>query len=167
VNKTEKIKNHFEDEAKEFDEIILNLIPYYKQMVEALVLSIPFDKEENIEVIDLGCGTGTLASSIKQRFKNSQITCLDIADNMISVAKTKLEKFRDIRYIVSDFYKFNFYKDYDVIVSSLALHHLADDEDKKMFYRKIYDSLTNRGVFLLNHFQIIHNTLLSQYIFFF
>ena len=59
-NKIEKIRNHFEEEAKEFDEIILKLIPFYEEMIEALVLSIPFEKESEIEVIDLGCGTGII-----------------------------------------------------------------------------------------------------------
>ena len=40
-----------------------------------------------------------------------------------------------------------FDKKYDVIVSSLALHHLESDEDKKMFYQKIYNALNKNGVF--------------------
>ena len=29
----DKIKTHFESEAKEFDDIIITLIPYYDQMI--------------------------------------------------------------------------------------------------------------------------------------
>jgi len=145
MNRIETIKNHFEDEAEEFDKTILKLIPHYTEMIEALVLSIPFEKDKKIKIIDLGCGTGTIALKIKTAFPNSEISCLDIAENMIKMAQIKLGE--NIDYYVNDFYKFNFDKKYDVIVSSLALHHLANDEDKKMFYEKIYNALTDNGVF--------------------
>ncbi|MDR2941218.1 MAG: class I SAM-dependent methyltransferase [Treponema sp.] len=145
MDRIETVKNHFEEEAKEFDEIILKLIPHYTEMIEALVLSIPFEKDKPINVIDLGCGTGTIGQKIKIAFPNSKISCLDIAENMIKMAQIKIGE--NIDYYINDFYDFDFDKKYDVIISSLALHHLANDEDKKMFYRKIYNALTDNGVF--------------------
>ncbi len=145
--KMQKIKEHFEEEAKEFDSIILKLIPYYDKMMEALVLSVPFEKDSKINVIDLGCGTGTVALHIKRAFPNAVITCLDLSENMINMAKTKLSAYEDVKYIVNDFYGFNFVEKYDVIVSSLALHHLVNDSDKKIFYEKIYKALNSSGIF--------------------
>lgn len=146
-NKIEKIRDHFEEEAKEFDEIILKLIPFYKEMIEALVLSIPFEKESEIKVIDLGCGTGTILKKIKEQFPNAKLTALDLSRNMIEMTKFKLDKYDDVEYYIEDFYNFEFPKKYDAIVSSLALHHLITDEDKKVFYGKIYDALSRDGVF--------------------
>ena len=114
-------------------------------MINALVLSIPFKKDEQINVIDLGCGTGTVARKIQNAFPYAKISCLDIAENMIKLAQKKSGEKIDC--FVSDFYEFTFDKKYDVIVSSLALHHLAGDEDKKMFYQKIYSALNKNGVF--------------------
>jgi len=145
MDRTETIKSHFEEEAVEFDKTILRLIPHYTEMIDALVLSIPFKKDEHISVIDLGCGTGTVAQKIKNAFPNSKISCVDIAENMIKIAQNKLGEKMD--YYVCNFYEFNFEKKYDVIVSSLALHHLANDDDKKMFYEKIYNALNKNGVF--------------------
>jgi tRNA (cmo5U34)-methyltransferase len=145
MDRIENIKKHFENESKEYDEIILKLIPHYNEMIEALVLSIPFEKDRQISVIDLGCGTGTVAYKIKTAFPNSKISCLDIAENMIKMAQIKTGE--DIDYYINDFYEFDFDKKYDVIISSLALHHLANDDDKKMFYGKIYNALTDNGVF--------------------
>ena len=147
MERIEKVKDHFEEEAKEFDRVILKLIPFYEEMIKALILSIPFKKEELIKVIDLGCGTGTIASKIKETFPNSRISCLDIAENMIKMAQIKLGENKKVVYHIGDFYSFDFDKKYDVVISSLALHHLAEDEDKKMFYQKIYNALTDRGVF--------------------
>jgi tRNA (cmo5U34)-methyltransferase len=145
MDRIETVKNHFEEEAKEFDKTILKLIPYYNEMIDALVLSIPFEKYKQIKIIDLGCGTGTIAHKLKTAFPNSEISCLDIAENMIKMAQIKLGE--NINYYINDFYEFNFDKKYDVIISSLALHHLENDEDKKMFYRKIYNALADNGVF--------------------
>jgi len=35
-----------------------------------------------------------------------------------------------------------------VVVSSLALHHLVTDDDKKRFYRAIYDHIRHGGLFI-------------------
>lgn len=146
--KSKRVKDHFEEEAKEFDELILKLIPHYKQMINALVSSIPFKNTNSFKVIDLGCGTGTITKSLKEKFENADITCLDLAENMIKIAKIKLNDYDNIKYVTGDFYAFDFPEKYDVIVSSLALHHLGTDDDKKRFYRKIYNALNHGGVFL-------------------
>jgi len=79
------IKTHFEQEAAEFDGIIQKLIPYYNQMLDALVSVIPFPESRAIHVIDLGCGTGTIALRVKTRFRRAKITCVDIAENMLEM----------------------------------------------------------------------------------
>jgi tRNA (cmo5U34)-methyltransferase len=143
----DKIKNHFEGEAHEFDSIILALIPHYPTMVRALVQSIPFGRALPIRVIDLGCGTGMVAAKVLEVFPNAQITCLDVAENMIAVAQARLARYPRMEYVVADFGTFNFDAEYDVVVSSLALHHLATDKDKQDFYRRIYQNLSPGGVF--------------------
>ncbi len=142
------LRKHFEEKAQEFDEIIQRLIPYYNQMLDAIVSSIPFEKSRSIKVVDLGCGTGTISLLTKKLFPHANITCLDIAKNMIEIAKTKLKNYSNIEYIISDFEDFSFGQSYDVVVSSLALHHLVTDKDKIRFYRKIYNCLSVGGIFI-------------------
>jgi len=43
-------------------------------------------------VIDLGCGTGTIARSIGQAFPQARVTCLDLAENMIEMGQTQLAR---------------------------------------------------------------------------
>lgn len=143
----DKIKQHFEEEAREFDRIIVTLIPEYPQMVEALISAIPFDRSSPLGVIDLGCGTGTVAARVLEAFPNAQVTCLDLAENMIEMARAKLVRYPLVRYVVGDFSVFDFDKKYDVVVSSLALHHLLTDEDKRRFYRRIHNTLASGGIF--------------------
>lgn len=144
----EHVKKHFNDEATIYDINIQNLIPYYNQMVKALIASIPFDTKKNIEVIDLGCGTGTISKAVKSNFPDASITCLDIAENMLEIAKKKLSGHTNTNFIHENIETFEFDKNYDLIISSLALHHLRTDNDKYSFYKKCYNSLNLGGCFL-------------------
>lgn len=141
----DKIKQHFEEEAGDFDRIILTLIPGYPEMVEALVSALPFASDAPVRAIDLGCGTGTVSQAVLNAFPNAHVTCLDLAENMIAMAKSKLAHDSRTRFIVGDFTTFD--GEYDAVISSLALHHLAIDEDKKRFYHRVYDQLCPGGVF--------------------
>jgi len=145
---TNTIKNHFEKEADQFDSIIIKIIPYYETMLSALIDSIHFDTNDAIRIIDLGCGTGTIAKRLSEKFPNAKIVCLDIASNMINIAKHKLSDHKNTEFIVGDFSKINFEEQFDVVVSSLALHHIESDEEKKDFFQKIYTILGKNGQFI-------------------
>lgn len=144
--RTERIKKHFEYEAHEFDATIQRLIPFYNEMIDALVSVIPFSGEKVFSMIDLGCGTGTISQSVKSKFPNVEITCVDIAEKMLEIAKNKIGG--DVNCIQADFNEFEFPQKYDLIVSSLALHHLENDDDKLSCYKKIYSALNQNGVFI-------------------
>jgi tRNA (cmo5U34)-methyltransferase len=141
-----RIKKHFEEEAHEYDMIIQRLIPHYNQMIDALVSVIPFSHDKAFSMIDLGCGTGTISKSVKLEFPNANITCVDVAEKMLEIAKAKIGG--DIICIQADFNEFEFLRKYDLIVSSLALHHLENDSDKLAFYKKIYSALNHGGAFI-------------------
>lgn len=141
------VRKHFEEVAREFDRIIVTLIPYYTQMVESLVLAIPFESAAPVKVLDLGCGTGTVAKRVVERFPNAEVSCLDMAENMIAMAQQKLAAYPQVSFIVGDFNVIEGDESYDVVVSSLALHHLATDADKRQFYHRINSSLRSGGVF--------------------
>ena len=64
---------------------------------------------------------------------------------MIKMAQAKLAAYPQVRYILGDFAAIE--GEYDAVISSLALHHLVTDDDKRCFYRRIYESLNPGGVF--------------------
>ncbi|MBP1946651.1 class I SAM-dependent methyltransferase [Methanobacterium petrolearium] len=141
-----QVKDHFEKEAEVFDELIKTLIPFYDDMVKSLILSLPFNREDEIKVLDLGCGTGNISKGVKDRFPNAQITSVDMAENMIQIAKSKLSPYRDIEFKVADFRDLNFQEEYDAVISSLALHHLRPEEQES-FYHRIKGFIKEGGVF--------------------
>jgi tRNA (cmo5U34)-methyltransferase len=142
------IREHFDGEAPLFDELILKLIPDYRGMVAALVGTLPFAADAPIRVIDLGCGTGTLAGCVFERFRSARITCMDVAVNMIAAAREKLVGCGAPTFIVGDFLSAELGGPYDAVVSSLALHHIESEGDKQALYRRIHAALAPGGVFV-------------------
>ena len=158
----EHVKKHFNDEATIYDINIKNLIPYYNQMVEAIISSIPYEKTKRIKVIDFGCGTGTISKAVKMKYPDAEITCVDIAENMLEVAKDKLKEYDDINYVLADFQSFELDKKYDLVVSSLALHHLTTDKCKQNLYLKCYENLNQNGYFFNADVVLASSDMLQQ-----
>jgi tRNA (cmo5U34)-methyltransferase len=142
------VKDHFDSEAVGWDERALERVPYYKEMLCVLVSLLPFTKERKFSVLDLGTGTGTIAYLIKQAFPEAQITCMDIAPQMLEMSKKKLGVFSGIKYEQADLVDYRFKEKYDAVVSSLALHHLEPDKNKQDLYVRMYNALNAGGVFL-------------------
>lgn len=139
----------FEREADDFDCVIPLLIPFYGEIYNILVDSVPFKSNSPIRILDIGCGTGTFAKILKESFPRAQITCLDFAENMIRIAKSKLSNYKnDVRFMIGDFNKLNLSQEYDVVVSSFALHHIKTDSEKINLYKNIYRALNKKGIFL-------------------
>lgn len=65
---------------------------------------------------------------------------------MIEMAKIKLAGYSGIDYYTGDFSEFDLEKNYDVVVFSLALHHVKTDEDKKKLYSRIFGVLLDGGI---------------------
>lgn len=140
------LKKHFNQEAEAFDKQVLKNIPKYPEMLTALINAIP-DNKETPKILDLGCGTGNITQKIMEKFPNAQVTCLDLSENMIEIAKNKLSSYENIEYIIGDFTKTEMTEKYDAIVSSLALHHIPNDKEKQDMYKAIYEALNINGVF--------------------
>jgi tRNA (cmo5U34)-methyltransferase len=142
------LKDSFQNISKEYDKAIINFIPYYNEMVRILIESIPYNNEDEIRVLDLGCGTGNITKKIKDKFPNAHINCLDLVEEMIQLSKTKLKDYEDIDFVVGDFSDIDFNNNYDLIISSLAIHHIKG-KGKLEIYKKIFSSLNKNGYFLL------------------
>jgi tRNA (cmo5U34)-methyltransferase len=142
------ILGHFDGEAPVFDELILKLIPGYREMLEALVGTLPFAPDAAIRVIDLGCGTGTVARCVSLGYPRARITCMDVAANMVTAARAKLAGHPALAFVVADFAAAELGGPYDAVVSSLALHHIESEADKRAMYRRIHAALAPGGVFV-------------------
>jgi ubiquinone/menaquinone biosynthesis C-methylase UbiE len=81
------------------------------------------------KVLDVGCGTGTLATAIKARVGGGDVHGIDASPEMIDVARKKATKARsevDFQVAVVEALPFPD-ASFDLVTSSLMLHHLPDD----------------------------------------
>jgi tRNA (cmo5U34)-methyltransferase len=141
----QEIKAHFEKEAIVFDRLFFKVAPHYEEMMDAVVAALPFRKDSRIRMIDLGCGTGNFTRKLIAAFPLAQVTCVDMAGNMLAMAKAKLGKNPRVTFWQSDVRDFDYSEKFDVIVSSLVFHHI-EKRGKTAFFRKLRKALTSKGV---------------------
>ena len=131
-----------------YDEHIELAIPFYKEMHKELLALFNYDNDSPM-ILDLGCGTGKTSLALFEKYPKATITGIDLFNEMLSHAQNRLSKYlKQTELIQGDFRKLQFANNYDLCVSSLAMHHLYEDE-KKALFQKIYDSLNSNGKFIM------------------
>ena len=135
------------DFVKDYDKTIDGLVPKYREMLKNIVSALPFKKNEKINIVELGCGTGNLTLKIAENFPNATIIGYDISPYMLEEAQKKLDAFKG-RVILeeADLTLINKFKvKADAFVSSLFFHEISEKERPKIL-KKIYSSLQEKGI---------------------
>ncbi|MFA5167191.1 MAG: methyltransferase domain-containing protein [Candidatus Omnitrophota bacterium] len=140
----EVIKAHFEKEALVFDKLFFKVAPHYDEMMTTVVEAVPFPKGKRLKVVDLGCGTGNFAQKLLKAFPKAQVTCVDMAKNMLAMARAKLGRNQSVSFWEGDVRDFDYSAKYDIILSSLVLHHI-EKREKPAFFRKLCRALRPGG----------------------
>ena len=135
-------------DVTQFDEHIRLIVPRYEELHDAVLRSIPPDLPEDLTILELGCGTGELTKKLCERYPKAQIVALDYSPRMLAVCREKLKKFGDrVQLIEGDFSQTEFPQGCDVVISTLAIHHLTDPH-KLALFQKIYRALKHEGWFV-------------------
>lgn len=136
--------NHSEEEgtgyAFWYDEAVPRIVEHSDLFFTAVLSSIPGTAGR---VLELGSGTGYLTQKIRNRFPCCQVTCIDKSEAMVAVAKRK-PALSGVGWILGDFRQTWPDATFDVVVSTLCLHHVPDD-DRRALFRKIRRSLGPGG----------------------
>ena len=143
------MKEAFDKAAKEYDQYRRKLIPCFDEFYGTAVDVVPFPAKAEINVLDLGAGTGLLSERVAKRFPNANLTLMDLSEPMLEEAKKRLSKL-DIpqKYIIGDYSQREQIKDqYDLILSALSIHHL-EEADKERLFQNLYLHLNPKGLFI-------------------
>ena len=109
------------------------------------------DNRKGSKVLDLGCGDGILTYQLLQVDVSLSATLIDGSDDMLHRARERLADFKDIHYINATFQELLSgdiqLPEFDIAVSSLAIHHLTSSERDSLF-RFIFSHLADGGYFI-------------------
>lgn len=138
------IEQFYDDISKEYTDSVERCVPRYKEMLSMLFAYLP-EKYSPKSILELGCGTGNLTCLICKRFPQSRIHAVDISEECIKECKRRLPE-ANIEYIKSGFRNLDFTGDsFDLIISSISIHHL-NDKEKEEFFKRLFLWQTSKGI---------------------
>lgn len=114
------IIQHFHASAATYDQSAA------MQRISAQRLASLLPRRQNLEILEIGCGTGILTSHLLDIYKNSRIFSLDIAPNMIKKCKERFSIYPNIHFACLDMDTARLPLKFDLIVSNMALHWLSE-----------------------------------------
>jgi tRNA (cmo5U34)-methyltransferase len=147
----ETVGHFFDRVSGDYDAAILKAIPPYVEMMKSVLGYCFMQPKAPWSVLELGCGTGNLSMYVRDTFPNARLTLVDLSADMLTQAALKLGQTglpaSHLNPVQSGFMELAFEPgQFDLVVSSMALHHLLDEEKPEM-YRRIYSWLKPGGLF--------------------
>ena len=133
--------------SKEYDENRRKFIPCFDDFYKDTTKFITENIDEPKRIIDLGAGTGLLTYFWYQHCPDSEYVLVDIADEMLDVARQRFDGISNISYLVENYNHKLLDEAFDTVISALSIHHL-EDEEKENLFSKIYASLPDGGLFV-------------------
>ena len=144
----ETIAQAFEASVNYYDEWMRVALPSYDGIFAAALEQIPFEKTASIRVLDLGAGTGLFSWHVLEEYPAAMFTLCDLAPRMLEIARQRFAVYPgQFTYLIEDYRQISADQTFDLIISSLSIHHLSDN-DKRALFARIHSLLNNDGLFI-------------------
>jgi len=138
----------FDQSVEYYDNWMKLALPSYDEIFSVALELLPFGETETVEVLDLGAGTGLFSEHIIGKYPRAVFVLYDLAPKMLEIARERFKQYpKQFEFVVTDYRDFHSIRRYDLVISSLSIHHLIDSEKKNLF-GQVYRSLKNGGVFI-------------------
>jgi tRNA (cmo5U34)-methyltransferase len=138
----------FNSTVEYYDDWMKKALPNFTDLFQTAQEIIPFPADMPLRVLDLGAGTGLFSHFVLQKYPQATIVLYDLAEKMLDVAKQRFQPVaHQIAYRIGDYRELREQGAFDLVVSSLSIHHLPDP-DKQALFASVYQALRTPGVFL-------------------
>ena len=157
-NKDKNISKHMDkwefdtQVTKVFDEMLERSIPSYQRMRTLVTEIVKYHiKQNNLthnNILDLGCSTGEQIEQLKNQLHQNYYIGLECSQPMLKEARQKLRGEYNIAIQNKDIIKEDFeVKNCGAILSILTLQFIPIEYRQEVL-KKVYDSLSKKGIFI-------------------
>jgi ubiquinone/menaquinone biosynthesis C-methylase UbiE len=138
------VSAHLKIDLAEYDARIRTFIPHYEEMLDAAVAALCAARPRLDVVVDLGTGTGALASRVARAAASARLVGVDEDAGMLAMARRRLPARRTT--LVHENFLAAAVPRCDAVTASFALHHVADRRRKAALHRRLRAALRPGGV---------------------
>jgi tRNA (cmo5U34)-methyltransferase len=139
------VSTHLAINIDEYDARIRTFIPRYEEMLDAAA-RVAGAVRPLKAILDLGTGTGALASRVMRLAPHAAVTGIDEDAAMLTAAARRLRRYR--LSLVHDSFLTASLPRCDVITASFALHHIKSSRAKRALYVRARAALHEGGRFV-------------------
>jgi tRNA (cmo5U34)-methyltransferase len=142
------IEQAFNATVDYYDDWMRKALPNYDDIFGAAVDLIPFGPTARPQVLDLGAGTGLFSQHVLGKYPRAEFTLFDLAEKMLAVARERFGAYPpQFKFVTGDYRTLNATQEFDLVISSLSIHHL-DDGEKAALFCSVFKWLRPGGVFI-------------------
>jgi tRNA (cmo5U34)-methyltransferase len=149
VKKRERtVEEAFDQAAPGFDAWVRQALPTYDELFSVAVEVIPHPVGAPISVADLGAGSGLFSSMVFSCFPDARFTLYDTSRKMLDLAHKRFAGEPDrFAFVERRLEQFSEAERFDLVISSLAIHHL-EHAAKRSLFQRIFAALRPGGAFI-------------------
>jgi SAM-dependent methyltransferase len=140
------VASHLHIRLDEYDSRIRTFIPGYDDMLDAAAAALGVLDHAAPHLVDLGTGTGALASACLRVRPGARVTAIDADPEILELARQRLAGLETVPTFVTSRFDDLDLPLCDAVVASLSLHHIRTADAKLAFYRRCRAALRDGGV---------------------
>jgi len=110
---------------------------------------VSYGLKKNSNVLEIGCGVGTLTSLLADYLSSGSIVATDISDESIEIAKKSTAKANDISFYVHNMQDFSIDKKFDFVILPDVMEHIPVSEHLGVF-QSIFKHMKDDALILIN-----------------
>lgn len=130
---------------EEYDKSIVATLPYYEEYFKQIADIVATVFHTPIAWLDVGCGTGKMASVAVENLQVKNMVCCDDSPKMLKIAKERIYS-SNVEFLEIKIQNLQYNLNFDVI-TAILLNHYLEYKDRMVSIKNCYNALKKNGLF--------------------